>query len=346
MAKTLRILFPDLIFDGKLDFEREAAGNGVDFDEHRTGLIADIAAESWAAADGIVVYHVMALSEEAAALAKQCRIVVRAGVGFDHVDLGAWGKRGVPVCNTPDYGTTEVADSAISYLLAFARGVAAYDEILRADPVKNWDYTKAPAMLRLRGAKFGVVGFGRIGTAAALRAAAFGMDVAFFDPYLPNGVELPFNFRRCASLLELLGRSDAVSIHTPLTSETRGMIDAAAVAAMKRGVIFINTARGPICRLDALYDGLQSGQIAAVGLDVLPDEPANPAERLVQAWQKQDDWIRGRLMIAPHAAFYSAAAFKDIRTKSMQTALRYLRDGVLQNCVNQAQLAPANAGIR
>jgi lactate dehydrogenase-like 2-hydroxyacid dehydrogenase len=139
----------------------------------------------------------------------------------------------------------------------------------------------------------------------------------------------------------LLGHSDAISIHTPLTPETRGMIDAAAVAAMKRGVIFVNTARGAICKLDALYDGLKSGQISAVGLDVLPDEPANSNERLIQAWQKQEDWIRGRLMIAPHAAFYSAAAFKDIRTKSMQTALRLLRDGILQNCVNQVHLVPA-----
>jgi phosphoglycerate dehydrogenase-like enzyme len=332
------ILFPDQIHEGALDLEQEIAGADAALDLHHTSSIDQIPEAAWAAADGIVVYHLMALDEKAAALAKRCRIVVRAGVGFDHVDLEAWGRRGVPVCNTPDYGTTEVADSAIGYMLAFARGVAAYDEMLRTDPVGNWDYKLAPAMLRLRGARFGVIGFGRIGTAAALRASAFGMEVAFYDPYRPNGVELPHNFQRCRTLAELLGSSDVVSIHTPLTAETRGMIGAKAVAAMKRGAILINTARGPICNLDALYDGLKSGHLLAVGLDVLPEEPANSNERLIAAWQKQEGWICGRLMVAPHAAFFSAPAFRDIRTKSMQTVMLYLRDGVLQNCVNLAGL--------
>jgi D-3-phosphoglycerate dehydrogenase/C-terminal binding protein len=331
---SFRILFPDQIHEGALDFEQGVAGADAAFDVHHTSIIDEIPEASWDAADGIVVYHRMALDARAAALAKRCRIVVRAGVGFDHVDLDAWGRRGVPVCNTPDYGTTEVADSAIGYMLAFARGIASYDEFLRADPVKNWDYKLAPAMLRLRGARFGVVGFGRIGTAAAMRAKAFGMEVAFYDPYQPNGVELPHNFQRCRSLAELLGSSDVISVHTPLTAETRGMIDAKAVAVMKRGAILINTARGPICSLDALYDGLKDGRLLAVGLDVLPEEPANSNERLIAAWQKQEDWICGRLMVAPHAAFFSAPAFRDIRTKSMQTVMLYLGDGVLQNCVN------------
>jgi len=331
---SLRILFPDQIHEGGLDYEQQVAGGDATFDTHHTSNIDEIPESAWAAADGIVVYHLMALDEKAAALSKRCRIVVRAGVGFDHVDLEAWGRRGIPVCNTPDYGTTEVADSAIGYMLAFARGIATYDELLRADPVRNWDYNLAPAMLRLRGARFGVVGFGRIGTAAALRAKAFGMEVAFYDPYQPNGVELPHNFQRCRNLDELLGCCDVISIHTPLTPETRGMIDAKAVAAMKRGAILINTARGPICNLDALYDGLREGRLLAVGLDVLPEEPANPDQRLIAAWQTQEDWIRGRLMVAPHAAFFSAPASRDIRSKSMQTAMLYLRDGVLQNCVN------------
>jgi phosphoglycerate dehydrogenase-like enzyme len=336
---TIRILFTDLIYDGDLEPERKAAGAEFEFDVHRADRVEDIPASAWAAADGIVVYHLMALDERAASLAQKARVVVRAGVGFDHVDLKAWGSRGIPVCNTPDYGTTEVADTAMAYMLAFARGVAAYDDVLRQEPVANWDYRRAPAMRRLRGAIFGVVGFGRIGTAAALRAKAFGMEVAFFDPYQPNGVELPHNFRRCQSLYELLGTSDVISVHTPLTPETRGMIDEAAVAAIKPGAILINTARGPICKLDALYDGLKSNRLAAVGLDVLPKEPADTGERLIQAWQKQEAWIRGRFMVAPHAAFYSPDASTDMRIKSMQTAIRYLRDGVLQNCVNSAQLS-------
>jgi phosphoglycerate dehydrogenase-like enzyme len=275
----------------------------------------------------------MSIGPDAIAHLKKARIVVRHGVGFDVLDLEALGNAGIAACNVPDYGTTEVADSAIAMMLAFARGTPTYDAALRAD-LKGWTHGHNVTALRLRGARFGVIGLGRIGTAAALRARAFGMDVAFYDPGLPNGAELSFGFTRCATLPELLGRSDVISIHAPLTRETRGLIDAKAVAAMKQGAYVINTARGPICDTAALVEGLRSGKLGAVGLDVLPKEPATTDDPFVAAWQANEPWIRGRAILTPHSAFYSPDAFVDLRRKTMETAYHYLRDGKLTNCVN------------
>jgi phosphoglycerate dehydrogenase-like enzyme len=183
-----------------------------------------------------------------------------------------------------------------------------------------------------------VIGLGRIGTASALRARAFGMNVAFYDPFLPNGAELAFGFTRARTLHELLGLADVVTIHAPLTGETRAMINDAAVAAMKPRAYLINTARGPICDTAALLAGLKGGKLAAVGLDVLPQEPASASDPLVAAWQANEPWLRGRMLLNPHAAFYSPDSLVDLRRKAIETAYFYLRDGTLGNCVNAEYL--------
>ena len=250
------------------------------------------------------------------------------------VDLEACGSAGIAVCNVPDYGTTEVADSAIAMMLAFARGTVSLDAALRADLKVGWTQVHNVTARRLRGACYGVVGLGRIGTASALRARAFGMSVAFYDPYLPNGAELALGFTRARKLHELLGMADVVTVHAPLTGETRALIDAKAVAAMKPGAYILNTARGPICDTAALVEGLRNGRLAAVGLDVLPVEPASTADPLVAAWQANEPWIRGRVLLGPHAGWFSPDSFVDLRRKAMETCYDYLRDGKLANCVN------------
>ena len=265
---------------------------------------------------------------------KRCRLVVRNGVGYDVLDLEALGKAGIAACNVPDYGTTEVSDSAIAMMLAFARGTLAYDAALRADLKSGWTHVHNPTSRRLRGATFGLVGMGRIGTASGLRARAFGMNVAFYDPYLKNGTELSLGFTRAKTLNELLAMADVVCVHADLTRENRGMINADAVAAMKQGAYVINTARGPICDTAALLAGLKSGKLSAVGLDVLPKEPGGTEDPLVAAWHANEPWIRGRVILGPHAAFFSPDAFVDLRNKCAETVISYLRDGKLQNCVN------------
>jgi phosphoglycerate dehydrogenase-like enzyme len=328
----LTLLYPDSRFD-HLDVEQEIAGPDTTFINPRKRSFDAIELGAWENADGIVVSRVP-IDRKAIAHLKRARIVVRNGVGFDVVDLEACGQAGIPVCNVPDYGTTEVADMAIAMMMTFARGTAALNAALRADLASGWTHVHNITARRLRGERFGVIGLGRIGTAAALRARAFGMDIVFYDPVLPNGAELALGFTRARTLPELLGQSDVVSIHSPLTGETRGMINAAAVAAMKPGAYLINTARGPICDTAALLAGLKSGKLAAVGLDVLPSEPASPADPLVAAWQANEAWIRGRVLLCPHAAFFSPDSLLDLRRKAIETAYHYLRDGKLANCVN------------
>jgi lactate dehydrogenase-like 2-hydroxyacid dehydrogenase len=328
----LTILFPDSR-SPELDIERRITGPDVVMLNPRKDRFDAIDISAWESCDGIVVARIPI---DAAVIAhlKRTRIVVRNGVGFDIVDLEACGQAGIAVCNVPDYGTTEVADSALAMMLAFARGTAACDAALRADLKGGWTHVHNVTARRLRGACFGVIGFGRIGTAAALRARAFGMQIAFYDPALPNGAELAFGFTRARTLAELLGLADVVTIHAPLTDETRAMINASAIAAMKPGSYLINTARGPICDTSALLEGLKSGKLAAVGLDVLPNEPATLNDPLVAEWRANEPWIRGRMLLNPHAGFFSPDAFVDLRRKAIETAYYYLRDGKLANCVN------------
>jgi lactate dehydrogenase-like 2-hydroxyacid dehydrogenase len=337
MAYT--VLFPDSRA-ADLDIEQAVAPNDLVLLNARKRHFEEIELADWERSDAIVTAR-LPIDEKAIAHLKRTRIVVRHGVGFDIVDLEACGKAGIAVCNVPDYGTTEVADAAIAHMLTFARGTAMHDAALHADLKGAWVQTMNPVSRRLRGACFGVIGLGRIGTAAALRARAFGMDVAFYDPLLPNGAELAFGFTRARKLDELLRRADVISIHAPLTRETRNMIDAAAVAEMKPGAYLINTARGPICNTGALLEGLRSGKLAAVGLDVLPREPATLDDPLVAAWHANEPWIRGRVLLNPHSGFYSPDSFADLRRKAMETAYFYLRDGRLENCVNAEHLTQA-----
>jgi lactate dehydrogenase-like 2-hydroxyacid dehydrogenase len=322
-----------------LDLERAVTGSDCVLLNPRKDRFDDIDLKSWESADAVITAR-MPIDAKALPHLKRTRIVVRHGVGFDIVDLKACGEAGIVVCNVPDYGTTEVADSAIAMMLAFARGVSACDAALRADLKTGWSHNHNVTARRLRGACFGVVGLGRIGTAAALRARAFGMDVAFYDPALPNGAELSFGFTRVRTLGELLGQADVVSVHTPLTEQTNRMIDAKAVNAMKPGAWLINTARGPICDTVALLEGLKSGKLGAVGLDVLPTEPGTTManDPLIKAWQANEPWLRGRMLLNPHAAWFSPASMADLRTKAMETAWDYLRDGKLANCVNAEHL--------
>ena len=189
-----------------------------------------------------------------------CRVIVRAGVGFDQIDLEAAGRAGIPVCNTPDYGTSEVADHAIALTLALTRGIVSYHEHLVADPIQGFNSALAPLVRRSRGRTFGVVGFGRIGTATALRAKAFGFRVVGFDPYVSAGTEIALGIERVGALEALLDAADIVSLHCPLTAETKGMIGAEAFRRMKPNAILINTARGEIVDVSAMIAAIRAGR--------------------------------------------------------------------------------------
>jgi phosphoglycerate dehydrogenase-like enzyme len=316
---------------------------GIEFILLRTspGSLTPVPGEALRDADAVINYsatqHVGARPAEFA----KVKVAVRAGVGFDNLDLAGWGAKGVPVCNVPDYGTTEVADHAIALMLALTRGTSSYGPALLAGGPAAWHFSHAPLVRRHRGSTFGIVGLGRIGLAAARRAAAFDMKVVFFDPHLSNGVDLSTGYERVHSLAELMGRADIVSVHAPLSDETRKLLDAAAFAAARPGLIVVNTARGPIIDLDALEAALRSGRIAGAGIDVLPEEPSDMDHPLLSAWRRGEDWIKGRLAVTPHAAFYSPSAMADLRLKSVEVVHALLVDGRLTNCVNQSFLEAA-----
>lgn len=330
------ILYPDAK-PQKLEIEAKAVGDDVTLINARQNSFDAIERSVWESADALVVSR-LPIDRSVIPHLKRCRIIVRNGVGFDVLDLEALGEAGIPACNIPDYGTTEVADSAIAMMLSFARGTAALDNALREDMAGNWTHERNVTAKRLRGATFGVIGLGRIGTAAAMRARAFGMRVIFYDPMLPGGTELGLGFERARTLQELLGQADVIDMHTPLSERTRRMINAETVAMIKPGAYLINTSRGPVCDTAALLEGLRSGRLLAVGLDVLPKEPGQADDPLVAAWRANEPWIRGRVLLNPHAAFYSPDAYVDQRTKAAQTAYFYLRDGALVNCVNAEYL--------
>ena len=330
---TMRILWPNLPAEYQ-PIAAEAVGPG--FDTVFRASFAGVTDDDWAGAAGIVG---SAPPADCYDKLKKCRIYVQPGVGYDAIDIERLGRMGIPVCNTPDYGTREVADHAIALMMTLAKSIEYHNEQLRADLKGNWRPAHNPFGRRLSACTYGVVGMGRIGTAAARRAKAFDMDVVFYDPYQPNGYELAIGVRRADSLAELMGQCDFVSVHAPLNAETRHLIGAEAFAAAKKGLILINTARGAVVDIDALHDAMKDGIVLAAGLDVLPEEPANPQSRLIAAWQRNDDWIRHRLLLTPHSAFYTPESMRDIRAFSARTAARYLRDGRLENCVNKQFLA-------
>jgi phosphoglycerate dehydrogenase-like enzyme len=323
-----RLLTPDAQYSDDGGVERQTAGLDVDWDIHRARNLSEIPAESVATCDAAVVWHEMRIDSAFVAALKRCSIIVRAGVGFDHIDLAAAAEAGIPVCNTPDYGTSEVADHAIALMLAFRRGIVSYHQNMIADPGAGFDYSRAPLVRRLRGCVFGTVGLGRIGIAAALRAKAFGMKIIAYDPYVARGVEIAVGVHRVDSLNDLLAASDVVSLHCPLTDETRDMI---------------NAARGAIVDVAALVEALRQGDIAGAGIDVLPVEPPRADDLLAIAYRDRADALIGdRLIVTPHAAWSSPESVHDARRLSVETAMLYLREGKLRNLVNR----PSNRGLR
>jgi phosphoglycerate dehydrogenase-like enzyme len=335
------VLCTDFQHRGEPTLEREALAPSCTIEAFRWSEQDRVPASSWARAAALLCYHEVQVDEALLDRMPACRVVVRAGVGYDNIDLAAAGRRGIAVCNTPDYGTMDVADHAIALTLCFLRGITTYNDLLFDDPVEGWRFDAAPTVRRLSTVSFGVVGLGRIGTAAALRAKALGMRVRFFDPYRPTGTELALGVERVAALEELLETSDVLSIHAPLTRETRGMIGADALARCRRGTILVNTARGGIVNLMALLAALEDGRIAAAGLDVLETEPLPADHPLMATWRAPGSPIRHRLVVTPHAAFYSPSSVVDLRRKSAVVVRRFLETGASIDCVNDGLIDPA-----
>jgi len=298
-----------------------------------TGTLDELPDALCAKVDGLLVFRHWLKPHHIARFPK-LKVVVRMGVGYDRLDRAACATRGITVCNVPDYGTMEVADHAISLALALRRGLLLHHDLQRGPEPAPWRYVDSPLIRRLGEQVFGIVGLGRIGTAAALRAKALGFKVRFFDPYLPNGADRALGIERARTLDELLRGADVLSIHAPDTRGTRGMIGAAQLALLPRNAVVVNTARGTSLDIDALEAALRSGHVAGAGLDVIPVEPpVEPVPNLLAAYRRREPWLLGRVIITPHSAFHTPEAWADIRRKSAETMRDNLVLGMPSNVI-------------
>lgn len=307
---------PSLMPEGPV-LEAEVVGPGTTI--LRYGLMETVPAEVLSQADAVIVRPGTRFGREQIERLDRCRVLISLGVGFEHIDLAVARERGLPVCNVPDYCVEEVADTAMAMMLFLHRRLGAFYRHARSR-MMDWDWRLFRPIRRARESTVGVIGLGRIGTSVALKAKAFGYRVIFYDPYLRRGSEKSIGAVRIAELPELLGTADIVTIHTPLTAETSGMIDAGFIAEMKPNGVLINVSRGGILKsLDVLYDALRQREAFAVGIDVLPVEPPEP-HPLLEAWQRNEEWLCDRFLLTPHAAFYSEDACWELRRNAAAIA--------------------------
>lgn len=273
------------------------------------------------AADVLLLWHNIPVGPDVIGRLKNCRALIRNGVGYDSVDTAAAAAAGIPVCNVPDYGTEEVADHAIALTLALYRQLFPLDAEAKR---LGWKINVSAKMRRLRGQVFGIIGLGRIGTATALRAKALGFHVMFFDPHLANGADKALGIERVASLDDLLRRADLVSVHCPLSAETRGLIGAREIGLMRPAAFLVNTARGDIVQKAPVFAALRAGRLAGAGLDVVEQEPLRTAEEAATP----------NLIVTCHAAFCSPEGMIEMRTTSAQIARAAVRGEPVWNRVN------------
>jgi phosphoglycerate dehydrogenase-like enzyme len=294
--------------------------NEEDFAAHAAGVRA------------CIVWHHANLTRASLALMPHGSLLVRNGVGFDNIDIATAAEYGITVSNVPDYGTEEVADHAVTLMLALARRLTAACADVAAG---KWDWTVVQGVRRLRDQHLGIIGCGRIGTAVAMRAKAFGMRVAFYDPYIPNGYEKALGVSRHHDLDALLAASDHVSIHVPLTAETRHLLDRRAISKMKPGAFLINTARGPVVDEAAVWEALERHWLAGAALDVVETEPT-PHPALLG---------HPNCLTTPHCAFYSIESLDEMRRKAAMIVRDFLEGKPAANVVNRGNLFSTAANV-
>jgi D-3-phosphoglycerate dehydrogenase len=248
------------------------------------------------------------------------RVIATGSVGYDHIDVAEASRRGIWVCNVPDYCVDEMADSTIGLIVALVRGIVALDRSVRDG---LWDDHAAGPLERLGDVRLGIVGFGRIGRAVAARARALGMEVWAHDA-LAGDVDIVTAGVRAVSLEQLLEGCNVVSLHVPLTSATANLIGPREIALMPRGAFLINTARAALLDETALLRALDSGALGGAAVDVLQDEPRTgerPAPR------------HPRLIVTPHSAWYSPRSEREVVRRAALAIRSVIEGGVPDGAV-------------
>jgi D-3-phosphoglycerate dehydrogenase / 2-oxoglutarate reductase len=270
-------------------------------------------------ADGVLVTYAKITADMIRQMTK-CRIISRFGIGVDNVDIPVATEKGIVVTKVPDYCIDEVSDHAMALLLSAVRKIPMGTEQVHAG---TWKMPNFVPIHRLRGSVLGLAGFGRIPQLVAPKAQAFGMKVIAFDPYLPKEVFTKAGVEQ-VDFPTLLKRSDYISVHSPLTPETKGLFNADAFKQMKKGAYIVNTARGPVIDEQALAAAIDSGHIAGAGLDVMTTEPPVNSPLIGKK----------NVIITPHTSFYSDESLVELQTKAAQEVANVLTGKAARNPVN------------
>jgi D-3-phosphoglycerate dehydrogenase len=322
----MKVVITDRSFDD-LAVERpilEAAGCVIADPQSRDPAVL---AAAVADADAVITQFAPLDAAVIAAMGR-ARVIVRYGIGVDNVDLDAARSRGIPVCNVPDYCIDEVADHTLAFILALTRQVVPHDARIHAG---GWGLASAVGAFRtLASMTCGVVGFGRIGRGVVRRLVAFGGRVLVHDPLVPVA-DVTAAGAEPAPLDQLLAGSDLVTLHCPSLPQTRGMIDAAALARCRRGLLLVNLSRGDLVDPAALVAAIDAGQVAGAALDVFAPEPIPVGHPILD---------RANVILAPHIASVSPAAVARLRTTAARLAVMALRGEPLPSIVNGVAPAP------
>lgn len=255
--------------------------------------------------------------------------IVRYGVGFDKIDKESVKNKKLIVCNTPDYASDEVSDTALAYLLMITRGTAKYNFYARKK-FNQWKFnTTIKEIKRSNKITVGVIGAGNIGSKFIKKSFLCGFKTIYYDPYLKKNCKFG---KRVSNINSLISKSDIISFHTPLTNKTLNMVDKKFIKKMKKGASIINTARGKIIsNLNLIYENLRSNKLFCVALDVLPFEPPKK-DKLINSWLKNND-ISSRIMINPHVSYYSVNSYEECRTKASINAKKILNGKKPENII-------------
>jgi D-3-phosphoglycerate dehydrogenase len=242
----------------------------------------------------------------------KCKIICRIGTGMDAIDIPAATERGIWVTNVPDYSIDEVSTHAIALLLAQVRNLFRHRALSQTG---TWRYQTERPIRRLAGQTLGILGLGRIGSASAKKGHGLGLNVIAHDPYLPGERFEELGVRK-VDFDTLLRESDLLTLHVPLTDETRKIINAEALAKMKPTAFLANTARGDVVDIDALVEAVRNGVIAGAGIDVLPTEPPPPDHPVLH---------EEGIIVTPHIGWASNEAGHDVRERGSQEVVRVLQ---------------------
>jgi D-3-phosphoglycerate dehydrogenase len=315
-SQKKKIFVSDDVSDAGLQPLRDA-GLSV---EKKTGLSAESLSNALRDCDGLIVRSETKVTASLMDAAQRLRVIGRAGVGVDNIDVAAATARGVVVMNAPDGNTITTAEHTIALLIALARNIPQANSSVKAS---QWD-RKRFIGAELQGKTLGIVGLGRIGRAVATRARAFGMKIVAHDPFIASEQARDLEIE-ATSLDEVFARADFLTVHTPLTNETRGIVGAETFAKMKQGARVINCARGGLIDESALYDAIKSGKIRGAALDVFEQEPPPPDHPLLSL---------DEVIVTPHLGASTSEAQEGVAFTVAEQMRDYLLSGALRGAVN------------